>query len=299
MMPDGNPAPLTRAQRITVLVVAFCGWMFAGMEISIMPLICRPAIRSFLETPSGSPENALTAPEIETAVGAWLADYISIFLLGAALGGLVFGWLGDRIGRSKGMAYSILCYSIFTGVSYFVRSPMELLILRFVACLGVGGMWPNGVSLVSEAWEDASRPLLAGLIGTAANVGFVLLGVIGYFNDITPDSWRWVMIIGGLPVFLGVFALVAVPESPSWLRRRPEAKERSGPSPVREIWTPPLLKLTILGILLGAIPLVGTSAAANWMVTWSDKVGGAMDPKLKAMTQIARSSGAAFGSLLG
>ncbi|MFO0946124.1 MAG: MFS transporter [Planctomycetota bacterium] len=295
---------MSRSGRMIVLSVAFLGWMFAGLEMSIIPLVTRPAILSFQAAAnevqaSVASDTKRPSSAQEKSAGGWLSWYISAFLLGAAAGGLLFGWLGDKIGRAKAMALSILCYSIITGLTAFVTTPMQLLVLRFLACLGVGGMWPTGVSLVAEAWSDVSRPTLAGLIGTAANVGFIILGFLGLAFDITPQSWRWVFLVGGLPAILGVFALFAVPESPSWLQGRTAGKTSTGPSPVREILRPPLLSVTIIGILLGTIPVVGNWGGANWTVMWADKVAGASDPALKAWTQITRSSGAAIGSLIG
>ena len=99
------------------------------------------------------------------------------FLFGAAAGGLVFGWLGDRIGRVRAMAASIFCFSMFSGIGYLAATPEQLLVLRFLCGSGVGGMWPTGVALASEVWSESSRPFVSGLLGTAANVGLVI------FND--------------------------------------------------------------------------------------------------------------------
>jgi MFS family permease len=179
-----------------------------------------------------------------------------------------------------------------------------MLVLRFVACLGIGGTWPNAVALVAEAWPAASRPFLAGLLGAAANVGFVLLGVVGYVFEITPDAWRWVLLVGAAPAVLGVLILAAVPESARWRASRSRAGAE-GPSPLREVLLPPLLSRTILGVTLGAVPVVGTAANANWVVPWTDQVASQTgtkkppDPRGKAKTQITRSSGATLGSLLG
>ena len=85
--------------------------------------------------------------------------------------GWIFGVMGDRYGRTRSLGCSVLCYCLFTGIGYFARTPLELLVLRFLACQGIGGAWPNTVALVAEAWPTASRPFLAGLLGTAANVG--------------------------------------------------------------------------------------------------------------------------------
>jgi len=291
--------------RMIVLVAAFLGWMCAGVIMVIIPLCGREATISFL------------GPGREADVGTWFARYICAFLLGAAAGGLLFGWLGDRIGRARAMGLSILCYSIVTGVTYFVQSPTQLMILRFIACMGVGGMWPNGISLASEAWSGVSRPLLAGLIGTSANLGFVLLARIASYKAITPDDWRWVMIAGSIPAFLGMVILFVVPESRRWLAARqlspsPRVATRgtatrgneavANVSPVREVFRPPLLSRTVIGICLGTIPLLGNWGGGNWLVPWAGKVGESPqvnDAFLKGRTQTARSAGGAIGALLG
>src|SRR6187402_872182 len=123
----------------------------------------------------------------------------ALFLVGAACGGLVFGWLGDRVGRVRAMSLAILVYSLFTGLAYFVQTPLQLGLLRFVAALGMGGEWSLGVALVSEVWPEKHRPLLAGVIGAAANLGFVLIAVFGIGFSITTSTWRVVVLIGALP----------------------------------------------------------------------------------------------------
>src|SRR4029077_5033840 len=100
-------------------------------------------------------------------------------LVGAAFGGLCFGWLGDRLGRVRAMMMSILAYSLFTGLCYFVQAHCQFGLFRFLAAIGMGGEWSLGVALVMECWPERRRPLLAGAIGAAANLGFVLLGALG------------------------------------------------------------------------------------------------------------------------
>lgn len=211
---------LTRGGRARVLAAAFLGWMFAGVEMSLMIPATRPAVQEFLATghtddPVGEGAGGVTAA-IEISADRWLSWYLTSFFLGAALGGAVFGAVGDRYGRVKGMGLSILCYSIFTGLSYFVTGPEQLLVLRFVACLGIGGMWPTGVALLSESWPRVSRPVIAGLIGTSANVGFLILGLLMMVQPVTKESWRWVLLLGASPVVLGLAVLAFVPESPLW-----------------------------------------------------------------------------------
>ncbi len=309
MAPDATVAELTRTQRYVVLAAAFLGWMFAGLEIALFVLIHRPAMISLM-TADGA------AVVDEGAVTQWFAWYQAAFLFGAASGGWWFGMMGDRHGRTRSLSLSILCYSVFTGISYWATSPGELLIWRFLACHGIGGAWPNTVALVAEAWPAASRPFLAGLLGTAANVGQVLMGAIGLNWIITATSWRWVLLVGALPAVLGLWCWRGVPESRRWLASRGSQSKGSSGS-LKELFRPPLRSRTLIGILLGAVPVMGTAANAQWVVPWTDQVAAQKlvqteptdgtpvkapakaDPKSKARTLVSRSSGAVFGSLIG
>ena len=105
----------------------------------------------------------------------WFAWFQVAFCSGPRWGDGCIGIVGDIAGLI-GMVLAVVCYSLCTLVCYFAPSVEMMLLTRFVACLGIGGVWPNAVVLVSEAWPNTSRPVLAGLLGAAANVGFVLLG---------------------------------------------------------------------------------------------------------------------------
>lgn len=247
---------------------------------------------------------------VDAASSSWFGFYVCAFLFGAALGGLLFGWIGDKHGRVIGMGSSICVYSATSLLAYFVQSPEQLWIARFVVCMGVGGMWPNGVALMSEAWEGVSRPVLAGVIGTSANVGIFLTAVIARNFEITVASWRWVMLMGGSPIVLGVLVFVIVPESPRWLaRRRQTALDDSASSEFSsaatavstwDVFKPPLLNVTLLGILLATVPLLGGWGSANWAIKWADQVGRDLgNPGLKADVGMARSLTGIIGSLLG
>jgi SHS family sialic acid transporter-like MFS transporter len=249
-----------QTHRRTMLVAAFLAWMFAGLENSLFILIHRQMMLELLG--SDTPEKLITE---------WFAWFQSAFLFGAAAGGWIFGVLGDRFGRTRAMALSVACYSTLTLCCYFVHDVRLMWALRFTACLGFGGAWPNAVALVSEAWPSASRPLMAGVMGTAANVGFVILGVIGYTFAITNDHWRWTLLVGGSPVVLAVWIFIAVPESSRWLTARSAVRDSTAKAPVIEVFQPPLLYRTLLGISLGAIPVIGTAANANWVVPWTDQ----------------------------
>ncbi len=281
---------LSRTGRYLVLVTAFLGWMFAGIQLGVTSLAMRSAVKDLLGTAD------------EVRIGMWFSWCVCAFLLGAATGGFVFGWIGDRVGRTRAIAFSILTYSVLSGLTYYVQSPAQLLILRFLTCMGVGGMWPNGVALVSEAWSTLSRPVVAGVIGTAANFGIALLGWLAIERQIDAENWRWVLLVGATPVVLGVVVLAVVPESPRWLETRGRTREKAAVASVSEVFRPPLLKITIIGILLGAIPLMGGWGSANWVMPWAGEVGEQLNPpdlELKARLQLARSITSIVGALLG
>ena len=264
-----------------VLLAAFLGWMFDGLEQAIFPLIARPALRNLMHTSS------------DQLVGPWIGYINAAFLLGAAAGGLVFGWLGDRIGRVRSMALSVLVYSAFTGLGYFAQHPWHLLVLRFLAALGMGGEWSLGVALVMECWPDNRRPLMAGLIGLAANFGYVLISVLGLAFKVTEGSWRWVMLAGVSPAALTFLILQFVPESEKW-----KHSLAPGPNkPIREALSMPILPRTLLGIMLASIALIGTWAAVQQIPPWIDKLTDGRDPGAKALGMLLTASGAMIGCL--
>ena len=220
------PDELTAAGRYIILTAAFLGWMFSGFQMAVMTLTARSATTDFLRHGQVSAEQPLhwarllgpanrgsgsslspadEARALQTIVPRWFAWFNAAFLFGAAHGGLFFGWLGDCIGRVRAMAASVVCFSLFSGVGYFAATPEQLLLLRFISGMGVGGMWPTGVALAAEAWSDASRPVVSGILGTPANVGLVIFNVLGYLHPVVPTSWRWTLLVCGLPIFLGVF----------------------------------------------------------------------------------------------
>ncbi len=159
--------PMSRGAQYMALAAAFLGWMFDGLEMGLFPLVARPALRE------------LMGADVDLNIGLWSARITAGFLIGAAAGGLLFGWLGDRIGRVRAMVWSVLTYALFSGLCGFAESPLQIAVLRFIAALGMGGEWSLGVALVMEIWPAKSRPLLAGLIGAASNVGFLLIAVAG------------------------------------------------------------------------------------------------------------------------
>ena len=280
----GKDARLTSAQWM-VLAAALLGWFFDGYEIGLFPVMARPALQSILGVANAGGDGL---------IGQWMGVITACFLIGAALGGVAFGWLGDRIGRVRAMALSILTYSLVTGLGYFAQTPWHLGAVRFASALGMGGQWALGVALMMECWPEKWRPWLAGFMGAAANLGMVLVGVTAQLHSVTTDSWRWIMLVGALPALLVFFIMLAVPESPRWLA---VAKAGSG-NPLREVLSPAMLKTTLLAMTFASIALIGTWGSVQWLPTWADQMAGRSNPAAKAHTQVISSFGAVAGAWL-
>jgi predicted MFS family arabinose efflux permease len=281
-----NPSPLSTRARVAVLAAACLGLLFDGIELGLMPIASRSVSRSLL----GESFN-------EASAGDWFARFTASLMLGAAIGGIILGNLGDRIGRTRAMGISILFYSVFAAMGTWVRSQEEMLILRFLVGLGVGGMWPNGMALVAECWPAASRPFVSGVMSAALNAGILLLSQLARIWPITPDSWRWIFLLAGIPAALGLVVLVFLPESPTWLANRQQTKQP--PPPVRELFRTELIRTTLVAILLASIPLVGAWSASKWMIPWADQVAGSANAPYKAATQGWWALGATIGSFTG
>ena len=260
-----TPSAPSATGRNMALLAAFLGWLFDGFEMGLFPLIGKPALQDLLAS--------TVSPEVLTAtLDRWFSVIIATFLVGAATGGVFFGWLGDRIGRVKAMSFSIFTYAIFTGLCGFATEAWHVAILRFIASLGMGGEWALGVALVNELWTKGNRAFVAGAIGAAANIGYLLVAALslgmntfigtmqrwilalggseqlaGYLLD--HQAWRFLMIIGALPALIIFLIRIFVPESDKW-----EAEKAAGKT---SHWSTPDLN----GVLIGAI--------AAMVIIWS------------------------------
>ena len=242
-------------RRWMALLAALLGWMFDGFEMGMFPLVGPNALAELLH------DQIAIDPTIKDK---WFAVIMATFLVGAASGGVLFGWLGDRIGRVRAMSLSIFVYAIFTGLCGFATEAWHIAALRFIASLAMGGEWALGVALVTELWPDNARAYLAGLIGAAANVGFLLVGLVslvlvGFIQRLesllvaihvptsivsallSGDGWRLMMIAGALPAFLVLFIRLFVPESEKW-----EIERAKGDT---SFWA----TRDLLGVLIGTI----------------------------------------------
>jgi MFS family permease len=280
---------ITKGMQMTLLA-GFLGWMMDGYEQALFPTLARPALISM--APAGA--------VVDDFVGRWMSIITSSFLLGAAIGGAAFGWLGDRIGRVKAMSFSILFYTVFSGVCYFATDPTHLAAARFMAALGMGGEWALGVALVMEVWPERHRSKMAGAIGMAANLGMVLVGCMALAYPVDDSSWRNHFLIGASPAILTLLIRLFVPESEKWERSaaKEAAAKTSGRSKIGEIFSGELRGSTIAGILMVSVVFVGTWGAVQWIPAWIGKLAGKGNPRAGAMAMVILSTGACVSTFV-
>lgn len=191
-----------------VFIVASLGWLFDTMDQQLFNIARRPAMQ------------ALAPHDVARASG----DVTSIFLIGWGTGGLIFGVLGDLIGRARSMVLTILLYSVFTGLSALSAGFWDFAIYRFLTGLGVGGQFAVGVSLVAEVMPDRARtPALGWLQALSAigNITAALCGIALAFLSRAGvvegnQSWRYMFVIGTVPALLVLVIMRRLKEPERW-----------------------------------------------------------------------------------
>jgi hypothetical protein len=191
-----------------VFIVASLGWLFDTMDQQLFSIARTPAMRAL-------------APD---AVATYSGYATSIFLVGWGAGGLLFGVLGDLIGRARSMVITILLYSLFTGLSALSVGFWDFAFYRFLTGLGVGGQFAVGVALVAEVMPERARTSALGLlqalsaVGNIAaalfGIGLAFLGRAGTIDG--KESWRYMFVIGTVPALLVLFIMRRLKEPERW-----------------------------------------------------------------------------------
>jgi len=218
------PTPeATRLSEITPLqwrsgIAAWLGWFFDGLELHIYTLVAAPLVLQLLATTADDPQVKEKSAYIQAA-----------FLVGWALGGAFFGRLGDKLGRSRTLALTVLTYALCTGLCAFAQTWWQLMIFRFIAALGIGGEWAVGASLLAETWPKAWRPWIAAVLQSGVNLGILFAaGLVGVLSVVLPPhSERWVFLIGVLPALLVYWIRRQVPEPAVWQQAEAQVHHRN------------------------------------------------------------------------
>ena len=226
------------------LLAASLGWMLDSMDVQIYALVLLDVMRDF---------------GIDSGTGGLLA---SITLLASAAGGLLFGVLADRIGRTRALTASIVLYSIATAACGLAQTVTQLAVFRFFLGLGFGGEWATGAALVAETWPAEHRGKALGIMQSAWAVGYGLAAALTAI--LLPFfGWRGVFFAGILPALITLWIRRRVAEPEIWLQARSEQRESAGLG-LSEIFSPSYRRHAVVATVMNA----GTMFAWWGLFTW-------------------------------
>lgn len=234
-----------------VFVVATLAWMFDCLDQQLFNLARIPAISSLMHMEP-------TAPEVKKMAGIMT----SIFVLGWATGGMIFGSLGDRYGRAKMLGLTVMLYSVATGLSALSHGVVDFGIYRFITGLGVGGVFGLAVALVSDTLPNEVRPRALGVLQSFSAVGNVMAGLIGLslaLLAVKGDYWKWLFLIGALPALLTATIQMRLKEPEAWVAARDKALAagKKAGSYADLFGHPTWRKHALLGMILSCAGVVG------------------------------------------
>jgi len=234
-----------------VLAVAAMGWLFDTMDQWLYVLARDPALADLLNV-------SRTDPSVKQAAG----NVQAIFLFGWATGGLFFGMIGDKLGRTRTMAITVLLYAVFTGMSGFAVGYWDFAAYRFLTGLGIGGEFAAGAALVAEVFPEHARAKALGIMQACSAIGNMAAGVIGLTVATTVDGgggWRYMFFIGLAPALLVFVIRAFIKEPDSWTAAKAESD--SGGQKLGSAWemfsVPWLRRRVLVGIGIAAVGVIG------------------------------------------
>jgi MFS family permease len=228
------------------VIAAGLGWMLDAFDVTLFALVL-PALRKDLG--------------LSTAAGGALG---SVALLAAAAGGVWFGWIADRFGRTRALMASIMLYSVFTAACGFATTFAQFVFFRIGLGLGMGGEWASGATLVSETWRAEHRGKALAFMQSAWAIGYALAAAVNYLVQ-PAFGWRPVFFVGILPAFLTVWVRQSVKEPEIWHQAK---KDRASRSTLSMLFSHRLAPLTIALTMMNACTLFGWWSFNLWLPSY-------------------------------
>jgi len=226
------------------LIAASLGWTLDSFDVSLYALVL-PSLMVSLSI------DQTTAGSLQ-----------SVMLVAAAAGGLGFGVLADRWGRTRALMLSVLLYSIFTAACGLVQTAAELAVFRVLLGLGMGGEWASGAALVSETWPDEHRGKALGVMQSSWAVGLVLAALVNWLvQDVLGRDWRTVFFVGVLPALFTLWVQRRVEEPARWRHARASGVSVS----IRQAIGGRMLGITAALSLMNACTLFGYWGFNTWV----------------------------------
>ena len=229
------------------LLAASLGWMLDAFDVMLYALVLK-AVRADL---------GLSA---DVAGGLQ-----SLTLLASAAGGLGFGVLADRWGRTRALMLSVLIYSVFTAACGLAATTLQLAIFRICLGIGMGGEWASGAALVSETWSKKDRGKALGLMQSSWAIGYGLAAFVNYLvQDAAGYGWRAVFFVGIVPALFAFWVRTNVEEPEVWRKSRATAK----PVSILDALSAPGLRVTAAVTLMNACTMFAWWGFNLWVPSY-------------------------------
>jgi MFS family permease len=223
-----------------VLIIASAGWVFDVYEGQIFNLTRNQLLQDILGVEPGHPDLKKHGDRL-----------LGVFLLGGMFGGILFGSLADKHGRRPMMILTILMYSVFSGLTYFATTLEQVMVLRFLVAMGIGGEWAVAAALVAEVFPTRARAHASGIFHATSVIGTWLATLAALAVG---SNWRYAYLIGVLPALLILWVRATVKEPEKWRQAQAEPEKSRGS--LRELLTvSPWRKHAILAMCLAAVGL--------------------------------------------
>jgi MFS family permease len=244
-------AQYSQVQRRRILTAACLGWGMEYFDFMLPSLLAGPIMQSYGISP------------------ATFSVAIVLQLIGSAIGGLAFGWLGDRFGRRRTLIWSILIYSVATGLVFFAPNFLVFAVLRFFAGVGTGGEWAVGFAWLNEAWTPKRRGLGGGLVQSSLWPAYALAILAAQLII----DWRYAFLLGVLPALACVWIRTACPESQQWLELQRRKATGELPAEVarsakRSAWLQLFERSSLPIVLVGLVAAFGAQWVPYTATTW-------------------------------
>lgn len=244
-MPAFRLSEVTSAQKRT-LIAASLGWALDAFDVMLYTMVLALVMESL---------------NITRATAGLLNTFT---LLASGIGGVLFGLIADRIGRTKALMLSILTYSVCSLGSGFSTTIPVLAVFRFILGLGMGGEWNTGATLVAETWPTHLRSKAMAIVQSSWAWGYAAAVLVaGFVLKMTNRNWRAVFFVGVLPALVTLWIQKSVPESEMWKKQRALPQEEQ--AGFFTIFAPELRWKTISLLLLNFFGLFAWWGVFSWM----------------------------------
>ena len=229
------------------------GWALDAMDVQLYSFVIPTLIAIWGITRAQAGELG-TAALLVSAVGGWLA-----------------GWLADRYGRVRTLQVAILWFAVFTFLSGLAQNFEQLFAARALMGLGFGGEWAAGAVLLGEVIRPEHRGKALGMMQAGWAVGWGTAALLyAFFFSVLPaeTAWRALFLVGIAPALLVFFVRRYVEEPAVYLETRSKLAAQGDRPSALEIFRPPLLRVTVLGGLMGTGAQGGYYAVTTWLPTF-------------------------------